>query len=171
MLEAAILVIFPFCMVFAAISDLLFMTIANRVSIILVAAFAAVAPMTGMDWTTYAMHFAAGGLVLVVTFAMFAIGAMGGGDAKLLPATAVWMGLGVPLVQYLVFASVLGGVLTLGLILYRRSAMAVFTGNNLFLRNLADERAGIPYGIALGISGLLVYPDTVVMQWALDRLA
>ncbi|HEU4986579.1 MAG TPA: peptidase, partial [Rhizobiaceae bacterium] len=48
MLEAAILVIFPFCMVFAAVSDLLSMTIANRVSIILMAAFAAVAPMSGM---------------------------------------------------------------------------------------------------------------------------
>lgn len=171
MLKSSILVIFPFCMAFAAVSDLLSMTIANRVSILLVAAFAIIAPFTGMNWVEYAMHFAAGGLVLIATFALFAIGAMGGGDAKLLPATAVWMGLGIPLVQYLVFASVLGGVLTLGLILYRRSAMAVFTGNNLFLRNLADERAGIPYGIALGISGLLVYPDTVLMQWALDRLA
>ncbi len=52
MVEAAIFVIFPFCMVFAAVSDLLSMTIANRVSVILIAAFAVLAPLTGMDWTT-----------------------------------------------------------------------------------------------------------------------
>ena len=65
MLEALIFVVFPFCMVFAAVSDMLSMTIANRVSIMLVATFAVVAPLTGMDWATYGWHFAAAGLVLV----------------------------------------------------------------------------------------------------------
>ena len=68
MLEALIFVVFPFCMVFAAVSDMLSMTIANRVSIILVVTFAAVAPLTGMDWATYGWHFAAAGLALSVTF-------------------------------------------------------------------------------------------------------
>ena len=96
MLEALIFVVFPFCMVFAAISDMLSMTIANRVPVLLVAVFALVAPLTGMDWATYGWHFAAGGLVLAVTFGLFALGGMGGGDAKLLAATAVWMGLQHP---------------------------------------------------------------------------
>ena len=65
MLEALIFVVFPFCMVFAAVSDMLSMTIANRVSVVLVATFAVVAPLTGMDWATYGWHFAAAGLVLV----------------------------------------------------------------------------------------------------------
>jgi prepilin peptidase CpaA len=103
MLESLIFVVFPFCMVYAALSDMVSMTIANRVSLILVAAFAIVAPLTGMDWASYGWHFAAGGLVLAVTFAMFAIGGMGGGDAKLLSATAVWMGFGTELIQYLVY--------------------------------------------------------------------
>src|SRR4029453_2898000 len=78
MLEALIFVVFPFCMVFAAVSDMLSMTIANRVSMVLVVTFAAVAPLTGMDWATYGWHFAACGIVLAVTFGMFAFGGMGG---------------------------------------------------------------------------------------------
>ena len=73
MLEAAIFVIFPFCMVFAAISDMLSMTIANRVSLLLAGSFLVIAPLTGMDWSVYGMHIAAGALVLTVTFGLFAI--------------------------------------------------------------------------------------------------
>ncbi len=59
MLEALIFVVFPFCMVFAAVSDMLSMTIANRVSVLLIAVFAIVAPLTGMDWASFGWHFAA----------------------------------------------------------------------------------------------------------------
>ena len=171
MLEALIFVVFPFCMVFAAVSDMLSMTIANRVSLLLVGTFAVVAPLTGMDWATYGWHFAAGFLVLSVTFTMFALGGMGGGDAKLLAATALWMGFSFELLQYLVYGSLLGGLLTIGLILYRGSVLSTFTGNNLFLKNFADAKVGIPYGVALGVAGLLVYPSTPLAQWALARLA
>lgn len=171
MLEALIFVIFPFCMVFAAVSDILSMTIANRVSLILLATFAVIAPMTGMDWATYGWHFAAAGLVLCATFGLFALGAMGGGDAKLLAATALWMGFSPELVAYLVNASIIGGLLTLLLIFYRGSNLAVLTGSNVFLRHFANEKAGIPYGVALGIAGLIVYPSTAPMQWALARLS
>lgn len=170
MLEALIFVVFPFCMVFAAVSDTLSMTIANRVSLLLVAVFAVVAPLTGMDWATYGWHFAAGALVLAVTFGLFALGGMGGGDAKLLSATAVWMGFNLHLIEYLVVSAFLGGFLTLAIVAYRGSALAVYTGQNMFLRNFADPKGGIPYGIALGVGGLLAYPGSPLMLWALARL-
>ena len=171
MLEALIFVVFPFCMAFAIVSDMVSMTIANRVSILLVATFALVAPLTGMAWADFGWHFAAGALVLCVTFSLFALGTMGGGDAKLLAATALWMGLSPQLMQYLVQAAVLGGVLTLMILIYRRSPLSVFTGGNVLLRHFADEKVGIPYGVALGVAGLAVYPSTPLMQWALLRLA
>ena len=171
MLEALIFVVFPFCMLFAAISDILSMTIANRVSVLLVIVFALVAPMTGMDWATYGWHFAAGFLVLAVTFGLFALGGMGGGDAKLLAATALWMGFNIHLLEYLVASTLIGGLLTLAILAYRKSPLAAFTGHNPFLRHFADEANGVPYGIALGIGGLLVYPDSPLMVWALARLA
>ena len=171
MLEALIFVVFPFCMVFAAVSDMLSMTIANRVSLILIAGFAVAAPLTGMEWSVVGWHFAAAGLVLAFTFSLFALGAMGGGDAKLMAASALWMGMSVHLVAYVIYASVLGGLLTLLLVAYRGSPLSMLTGTNMFLRHFADPKAGIPYGVALGVSGLIVYPSTPLMQWALARLA
>lgn len=171
MLIASIFVVFPFCMLFAAISDTLSMTIANRVPMLLVVAFAVVAPLTGMDWSVYGLHFAAGGLVLAATFALFAMGCMGGGDAKLLAASALWMGLNAQLVEYLFFSAVLGGVLTLAILSYRNSALSVFTSRNMFMRNFSEHATGVPYGIALGIGGLIVFPKSPLMVWALAQLA
>lgn len=170
MLEALIFVVLPFCMVFAAVSDMLSMTIANRVSLLLVAVFTIAAPLAGMAWVDYGWHFAAAALVLTVTFSLFALGVMGGGDAKLLAATSLWMGFSVELMQYLVYASLIGGLMTLLIMIYRSSPLSTLTGNNIFLRHFADAKVGIPYGVALGISGLMIYPSTPLMQWALARL-
>ncbi len=101
MLIAAIMVIFPLCLAFAALTDTLSMTIPNRVSVILVVSFAVLAPLTGMEWSIYGLHFAAGLIVFAVCFGLFGIGAMGGGDAKLLTATAVWFGLNMQLLTFL----------------------------------------------------------------------
>ena len=171
MLEAVIFVVFPFCMLFAAISDMLSMTIANRVPVLLVVTFAIVAPLTGMDWTAFGLHFAAGALVLAVTFGLFALGGMGGGDAKLLAATAVWMGLNVNLIGYLVTSAFIGGLLTVAILAYRKSPLSVFTGHSRFLRHFADNSVGVPYAVALGLGGLITFPDSPLVVWALERLA
>lgn len=171
MLEALIFVVFPFCMLFAAISDALCMTIANRVSLVLVATFVVVAPLTGMALSEFGLHLAAGAAVLVVTFGLFALGGMGGGDAKLLAATSVWMGFNISLVEYLVTSSILGGLLTMAILVYRRSPLAIVTRQNPVLRNFANEAVGIPYGIALGLGGLVAYTGSPLMVWALQRLS
>lgn len=169
MIEAAIFVIFPFCMAFAAVSDMLSMTIANRVPVLLVAAFAVLAPLTGMAWPEFGMHFAAMGAVLTVTFVLFAVGGMGGGDAKLLAATALWMGFDMNLLYYLTVSAMFGGLLTLLIVFYRSSLFADITINNVILRNFADRSAGIPYAIALGLGGLAAYVHSPLMIWALAR--
>lgn len=171
MLEAAILVVFPFSMVHAAISDMISMTIVNRVSLLLVATFAIAAPLTGMDAYTLLTHVAALLVVLAVCFGLFAAGAMGGGDAKLLAATSLWFGMSFDLMEYLLVSSVIGGVLTLCILRYRTSPMAVLTGRYEFLRRLADPKEKIPYGIALGIGGLMVFPNSEMAQWVIHRLA
>src|SRR5690606_8231692 len=162
-----ILVIFPFCMVHAALSDAVTMTIANRLSLLLAGAFLVLAPLTGMEWVTYGWHIAAGAAVLVVTFSIFALGGMGGGDAKLLPATALWMGFGLPLLQYLVYGAILGGLLTLAILVFRGSPVSWFAGQNMFLRHFADSKAGVPYGVALGVAGLIAFPGTPMFQWVM----
>ena len=171
MLEALIFVVFPFCMVFAAVSDMLSMTIANRVSLILLGSFIVIAPLTGMAWTDLGWHLAAGAMMLCVTFGLFALGGMGGGDAKLLAATAVWMGFDIALLQYLAAAALVGGGLTLAILMFRSSMLAPITKTNVFLRHFADEKTGVPYGIALGVGGLLTYPQPPLMICAFEGLA
>ena len=123
-----------------------------------------------MDWQAVGWHMIAGALVLCVTFGLFAFGGMGGGDEKLMSASAVWMGFGFNLIAYLVTAAFIGGLLTLSILVYRSSALQVYTRQNRFLRNFASDAKGVPYGIALGMAGLLVYPETPLMVWAVNYL-
>ena len=69
------------------------------------------------------MHFGAGLVVLVFAFICFARGWIGGGDAKLAAATALWLGFDL-LMPYLLYASLLGGVLTILIIRFRIDAAA-----------------------------------------------
>lgn len=172
MIEAAILIVFPFAMAFAAISDLLSMTIQNRVSLILLVSFIVLAPMTSMPWDMYGMHLVAGIAVLAATFALFATGSMGGGDAKLMAATAVWLGWDMQLAVYLLYLSLLGGLLTMAILSYRNSSAAlIYTERFEFMRRLAKKKEGVPYGIALGVAGLLVFPASPMGLWVINRLA
>lgn len=93
MLEAAIIVVFPMCMALGAMTDLISMTIPNRVSLLLAGTFLVIAPLTGMDLTTFGWHLLAGACVFAVCFLLFAIRAMGGGDAKILASSYFGSGL------------------------------------------------------------------------------
>ncbi len=169
MLNLAILIIFPFAMVYAACSDLVSMTIANRISIALVLVFPVIALAMGLPLGDIGLHFGIGLLCLLVTFGFFAAGWMGGGDAKLLAATAIWFGPSADLVEYLLLGSIFGGVLTIGLLI-SRVMLAPVTGV-FFIDRLLDRDTGIPYGIALGAAGLTVYSNGGWMNTALSGLA
>jgi prepilin peptidase CpaA len=153
------LTLFPAVMAFAASSDLFTMTIANRVSIILVAGFGLLAVLTGMGAADLLSHVGAAAAVLVVVFAFFARGWIGGGDAKLAAATALWLGF-ANLLDYLFYASLLGGALTLAIIYFRGVPLPqVFVGLP-WAERLHRGDSGVPYGIALAAAALVVYPHT-----------
>ena len=161
MIETAILLVFPALMAYAAVSDLLTMTIPNRLSLALVAAFLAFAILSGLGWQEVLMHAAAGAAVLAVTFALFAFGWIGGGDAKLAAAVALWLGFDM-LIEYFLVASVAGGALTVAILAMRKiplPAMALGWG---WLSRLHHPKAGVPYGIALAAAALMVYPHAPI---------
>jgi prepilin peptidase CpaA len=163
--EAARLIIFPALMAFAASSDLVSMTISNRVSILLVISFAALAVASGMPFADLLPHLGAGMLVLVIAFVCFALGWIGGGDAKLAAATALWFGFG-HLLEYLIYASIFGGVLTLALLEFRKYSLPGFLARQAWIERLHRIDSGVPYGIALAAAALLVYPSTAWMAAA-----
>lgn len=153
------LTLFPALMAFAAASDLFTMTISNRVSIALVAGFAALALLGGMSLDVLGSHLGAGALVLVVAFACFAFGWVGGGDAKIAASVALWFGF-PHLLDFLLYASLFGGALTLGLLQFRQWPLPHALCRQGWLLHLHHKDTGIPYGIALAMGALLVYPQT-----------
>jgi prepilin peptidase CpaA len=161
--DAVRLLLFPALMAFAASSDLLTMTISNRVSLILAGSFFALAIWSGMPLGQIGMHVAAGLAVLVVTFTFFARGWIGGGDAKLAAATALWLGFD-QLLNYLTIASLLGGVLTLLIMRFRLMPLPAMLAEQEWAKRLHRMDAGVPYGIALAIAALVVYSDTPWMK-------
>ena len=170
MLVAAIMVVFPLCLAFAALTDTLTMTIPNRVTYILLASFAVIAPFTGMDLATYGLHFAAGLIVLCVCFGLFGIGVMGGGDAKLLTGCAVWFGLNMQLLTFLTYVAVFGGLLTIAIVLVRSDRFAFVTSRVPGMDHILNPKGGVPYGIAIGIAGLICYPTSALMLYALGQM-
>ena len=169
MLEAATLVFFPALMVFAAVSDLLTMTISNRVSIALAALFIGMALACGLPPMDILWHLACGASMLVITFSMFARGWIGGGDAKLAAATAIWLGFD-HLGDYALSASALGGLLTLIMIGLRKLPLPGALVARRWAARLHEPSTGIPYGVALASAGLILYPETAIWLGAAAAL-
>ncbi|HEY1473171.1 MAG TPA: prepilin peptidase [Pseudolabrys sp.] len=153
------LLLFPALMAFAASSDLLTMTISNKLSLTLAGGFFLLTIITGMGLTAIGMHLAAGALVLTVSFGFFAMGWIGGGDAKLAAATALWFGFDYLLV-YLVYAALFGGALTFLVIQFRRLPLPPQLARYTWILRLHEAGGGVPYGIALAAAALAVYPKT-----------
>src|SRR5437588_11830027 len=163
MLDIARLLLFPALMAFAAASDLLTMTISNRISLALGVSFLALALMSGMPAFDILAHLGAGATVLVVSFGCFAMGWVGGGDAKVAAAAALWFGFG-HLMNYLLYASLFGGALTLLLLQFRQWPLPYSLAGQSWLIRLHAKESGIPYGIALAIGALMIYPETEWMR-------
>lgn len=162
----ALLVVFPAIMAYAAASDLLSMTISNRISLLLVALFALCAWWLGLSWNQMGLHLAAGILVLAICFGFFAAGWMGGGDAKLAAATALWFGFG-EMMPYLLYAAVFGAILTLAIVKLRKHPLPAMAEHWPWLRRLHAADQGVPYGIALALSALMILPETPLWRAAI----
>lgn len=163
-MNIAALFVFPALMAYAACSDLLTMRISNKLVLVTVLAFVVLALVCGMALPTLGMHFAAAAIVLAITFGCFAAGWIGGGDAKFAAATVLWFGFDSLSLMYLLYASALGGVLTLLILVGRRYALPAPLMQVSWIERLHDSKTGVPYGIALAAAALLLYPQTYIFK-------
>lgn len=161
----AVFVVFPAAMAYAAASDLTTMTIPNWLCLLLLGAFGLCAVSTSMGWAVFGWHLAAGLTVLAVCFGLFAAGWIGGGDAKLAAATALWLGF-EQLLPYLFIAAIAGGLLTTVILALRAAPLPALASNWAWARRLHDVKQGVPYGIALAVAALMVFPDTAIWRAA-----
>jgi len=169
MVVAAIFLVFPLCLAFAAISDLLTMTIPNRVSLILIIAFPVLALLSGLAPPAIGMHVLGAAIVFGICFALFALNVMGGGDAKLLSAAAIWFGYDLALLSFLVYVGIIGGLVTLAILSIRAQANTILA-IGLPIPNSLLLAKKIPYGIAIAIGGFMAFPSSPLFIAALEGL-
>jgi prepilin peptidase CpaA len=159
LLETARLLLFPSLMAFAASSDLLTLTISNRISLALALGFLILAALCGTAPQTILWHLLAGLGVLAIGLALFARGLVGGGDAKLAAAAALWLGFD-RLADYALLSSLLGGAITLAILAFRLVPLPAWLAQDACVARLHQFDGGVPYGIALAAAALIIYPST-----------
>ncbi len=159
------MLIFPFAMALAASMDLFTMTIPNRLSLALTLGFFLLAIGTGMPLMSIVSNLSCGFAVLALAFALFAAGFVGGGDAKLAAATALWLGWSQVL-AYGLLVSVIGGAITVAFLAARRVPLPPQLVRLTWVARLHDAKSGIPYGLALAIGGMMIYPNSQIFTSA-----
>jgi prepilin peptidase CpaA len=154
---------FPAGLALAASMDLLTMTIPNRLCLALAVGYCVLAAIFAVPPQDILVNLSCGAVVMAVAFGLFSLGWIGGGDAKLAAATALWLGWG-SLLNYGLTSALYGGALTLIIILGRRASMPAWLARQAWIARLRDPTSGVPYGIALAAAGLVIYPQTPIWQ-------
>ena len=156
MLALACLVFLLAMLGVAAWRDLTTMTIPNWVSIALALGFPVAALGLGLGADVMSAHLLAGGLAFAACLALFYSGIIGGGDAKLYPAVALWMG-GSAALPFLLTTFMAGGALALLLMTARRLA-PTNAATPMVLRRFCDPVEGVPYGLAIASGAIWSLP-------------
>lgn len=149
-------------LIYSAISDASQMRISNRLSLIVLLCFAVSTPLAWAGWDVFGEHMASGLIFFLIGFALFAVGGFGGGDAKIMAATALFFTFGEAF-QYAVWTTLYGGLLAIFAIAGRRFAPPQLATNDLVF-SLFNVDKKIPYGIALALAALTVLPTSDIVQ-------
>lgn len=160
----------PVALAVAAISDLMTMRIPNWISLGLVCLFIPAALLAGLDWQSIGWAVLAALVVFVVCFALFAANVMGGGDAKLLTACALWYGYDPSLVAFLVFVAFAGGIVTLLILLLRAMAGRLQSFGLPLPHSLVGAKK-VPYALAIAAAGFLTFLQAPLAKALLDLAA
>lgn len=143
----------------AGVMDLITMKIRNDLVLFLLAVYAALAPLSGFTAVEIALSAAIALGVLIGMFIFFALGWIGGGDAKLAAAAALWLGADHAL-PYVLYTAIFGGALTLVLLQFRALPLPAMCCRVSWIAQLHAPTSGVPYGVAIAAAALFVFPST-----------
>jgi prepilin peptidase CpaA len=154
MLAAVSMTLLPVLVIVAGTGDVLSRQIPNRLVLLIAICFFPLAWAHGLPPSAMLIHACAGLAVLLAGFALFSFGFMGGGDAKLLAAVAIWFGFaGLP--QLLLMTVLAGGLLALAVLAWSVLSLQAELDEWRFTRRLTSARPSVPYGFAIAAGALL----------------
>lgn len=165
-MDAAILIaqgLMPALVIVGGLHDLLTMKIPNWVSLVLVVLFFPVALLAGLGPTAFAIHVGVGLAALFVGAGLFALRWIGGGDAKLMAASCLWLGL-TGSAAFLLYTALIGGLFCLLLMTARQNLQALTPFAPGWAARLMEPKGDIPYGVAIAIGAILAFPGADLMQ-------
>jgi prepilin peptidase CpaA len=157
-LQFVLATVLPILAIVAALKDLTTYTIPNWISLALGAVFLALAATAGMPLDTVGLHLLAGFAALLAGMALFALGWIGGGDAKLLAAGCLWFGW--PGSQVFLLDTAMAGGACACLLLMARGQLiqAVLPMQRPWIQRLVTPGEPAPYGVAIAIGALSAFP-------------
>lgn len=163
MIELALLVFLPAMVVLAGIGDFLTMRIPNWLTGAIALAVFPMAWLAGMPFEVFQWHLATGTVVLAIGFGLFAGGVIGGGDAKLMAAVALWMGW-PQIIPFLVIMGLAGGALAILMKLWQFVRIEHEVKDVGWLKQVIRTDLDLPYGAAIAAGCVVAYPQTWWMQ-------
>jgi prepilin peptidase CpaA len=158
-----LVLIYPACLLWAAVSDLRTMTIPNRLSLILAVGFFPAALLYKPELGFIFDHLMVGLIGFCLGLAAFALRFMGGGDAKLIAATSLWFSFS-GLLPLLVYIALMGGLLTILLILARFFFQVYVPSMPPFMQTLMKPKGDIPYGLGICAGAILAAPYSEILE-------
>jgi len=154
----------PALVIIAGLKDLTSMTIPNWISLVLIGAFFPTALAVGLPLSTVAAHVGVALLALFAGAGMFALRWIGGGDAKLMAASCLWLGVSGS-GYFLLWTGLAGGAFCVALIFARFHARPwVVSGVPGWVTHLMEPKGDIPYGVAIAAGALLAYPASTMVE-------
>jgi len=158
-------ILFPLLIVYAGVMDLFTLKIRNALVLAIAACWLVLAPLAGFSLVELGWSAGVAAIVFALTFAFFAFGWIGGGDAKLAPVAALWFAPAEAL-TYFLYTALLGGLLTLVILQLRTRMLPAAFYRVPWISNLGDAKNGVPYGAAMAPAALIVFPGTAWFQHA-----
>ena len=162
-LPMLLLSILPIMVILAGLTDLTTMKIPNWINLVLLVSFYPVALLSGMGWQTVGLSTLIGFGVLVAGMVMFALRWLGGGDAKLFAAVALWMGPQGSL-GFILLSAMVGGLFCLALMSARNWLQVYAGGMPAWGQRLLSPKGDVPYGVAIAAGALWAYSGSSLVQ-------
>ena len=157
-----LLSILPCLAIAAGLHDLTTMKIPNWISGLLILSFFPAAFMVGLSPMTVTIHFGIAVLALFVGMGLFAMRYIGGGDAKLMAAVCLWLGVSGS-AMFILYTAVAGGAFCMVLIFARSELRPYVLGTADWVDSLMEPKGDIPYGVAVAIGALMAFPSSILL--------